>query len=63
MKTRFNMKLYRKELKLRGWNNSDLARKMGISRQNLSYRIYHPSLKSLEEIANKLQITIKDLIK
>jgi len=56
------MVTYKKELKLRGWNSSDLAKKMKISRQNLSYRIHNPSLKSLELIAKELKVTVKDLI-
>jgi transcriptional regulator with XRE-family HTH domain len=62
MKTKFNMVTYKKELKLRGWNSSYLAKKMKISRQNLSYRIHNPSLKSLELIAKELKVTVKDLI-
>ena len=63
MKTKLNINLIERELWDRHWTRKDFALKMGISRQLLSYYMNHPSLKSIELIADKLKLKVKDLIK
>ena len=62
METKLNIKRIDKRLAMFGWNRSDFARALGISRQLLSYYLLNPSLKSIEKIAFMLDFKVKDLI-
>jgi len=52
------------ELKRLGWSRSKLAEQMGFSRQRLSYILQHPyiKLRTLDKLAQTIQISTRDLI-
>ena len=53
-----------KELcKLQGITQVELAEKIGISQPSLSQRLNNPNLSSLEEIAQALGVSVRDLFK
>lgn len=53
-----------KELcKQQGITQVELAEKIGISQPSLSLRLKNPNLSSLEEIAQALGISVRDLFK
>lgn len=59
---KLNVKKIRKELKRLGKNQSWLARKMGISRQRLSYRLNSGSITHAQGFADALKMEGRDLI-
>ena len=53
-----------KELcKLQGITQVELAERIGISQPSLSQRLNNPNLSSLEEIAQALGVSVRDLFK
>jgi hypothetical protein len=62
MKTKLNITLIDEKLADKKKNRSALAKKLKISRQLLSYYINNPTLKSIEIIADGLNLKPRDLI-
>jgi len=66
MKPKFEVKgtrnLLREQCNLRGWTQGELAKKWGISRQNLVNRVRHPTRNLAYDIAIEFDLPLKEVV-